>query len=274
MAYPFDPELAAAYAEMYGSFMPADTAPPVSLTPTDMSKPLAERTVATFDISYNDRDVSPGRRLRVFASLIRGTTDHKIGPAMRPAWLTPAVALTYAQALDFVTTLPDCENVRAELSVLALHSNAGPNYTAIPETYLHWSGDSTLNMCLQDMANEINEDVREALFVWDDPDLDYPGVDVGIEPVSDEHVDLVIWALQRELKRELRNNGGPRVLHAAPLADLPWHIQRALVERRRLRARQWGIGPREQETNTFSLFNVPLDPDYIPRRQTRLLAGA
>jgi hypothetical protein len=132
---------------------------------------------------------------------------------------------------------------------------------AIPEgyTYTRISSDHELHRGLQDLGWQIGLDIKEAAGSLDNPDIWYPGVDDGIEPVSDEHVKLVIWALQRELVRELR--GGRRAL---PLAEFPWRIQRALVERRRLRFKQWGIGRREWETNCWNLWSVPEDDEWAP----------
>ncbi len=124
--------------------------------------------------------------------------------------------------------------------------------------------DPSLHEALLDLAAAIIEDVREACYALEDPDIWYPGVDHGIEPVPDEHVELVIWALQRELDREPRPRRGTGVRPAVPLAKLPWRIQRALVERRRLRYAQWGIGHEEWATNTWHPDNVPEDPAWAP----------
>lgn len=134
--------------------------------------------------------------------------------------------------------------------------------------------DLELVPAFQDLANEISEDLREACFAFDNPDLWYPGVDDdSIPPVSDDHIATVIPALQRELNRELRASppygiGTPRP--AAPLAKLPDRIQRAIVERRRLRYQEFGITHEVWERGTWSLSDIPLDPEWIPRRAKRL----
>ena len=113
-------------------------------------------------------------------------------------------------------------------------------------------------------------DLTEACNGFTDPDYYYPGVDEGIEPVTDEHVSLVIWGALRELKRELRQrNGGFSVRPHAPIDELPWRFQRAFAERRRLRYSQWGIGRAEWETNQWSLWSIPEDADWIPAWVTK-----
>lgn len=135
--------------------------------------------------------------------------------------------------------------------------------------------NANLHTGLRDLAYEILEDIQEACEVLSNPKLYYAGVDEGIEPVPDKHVELVIWGLQRELSRELRYSRVPGAgghLPAVQLATFPWRIQRALAERRRLRFQQWGIGYEQWASNTWSLWDVPLDPDYRSRREARGLA--
>jgi hypothetical protein len=148
-------------------------------------------------------------------------------------------------------------------------------YEAIPEGRRQEPSDASLHPALQDLAYEINEDIHEACFAFDDPDIWYPGVDEGIEPVPDEHVELVMWAMQRELNREPRpSTTTMKALPAPPLSELPWRVQRALAERRRLRFQQWGIGRKQWEARTWSLWDVPLDPEYTSRREDRGLSEA
>ena len=138
------------------------------------------------------------------------------------------------------------------------------------------SSNAALNPGLRDLAYEILEDIQEACEVLSNPNLYYAGVDEGIEPVPDSHVELVIWGLQRELSRELRYSRAPGGqgghLPAVQLATFPWRIQRALAERRRLRFKQWGIGYEQWASNTWSLWDVPLDESYFSRREARGLA--
>jgi hypothetical protein len=134
--------------------------------------------------------------------------------------------------------------------------------------------DPDLPGALQDLGYEIIEDIRDAGPALHDPNHFYPGVDEGIEPVSDDHVRLVMWAMQRELNRELRPgmfNGWSVPLPAFPLEELPWRVQRALAERRRLRYQEFGIGRKQWEENRWSLFDIPEDPDWTPRRHIRMM---
>ena len=119
---------------------------------------------------------------------------------------------------------------------------------------------------LQDLAYQITWDIHEACEAINEPDLYFAGVTEGIEPVTDAHVRLAIWGMQRELLRELRGPAGPTGSRrpAVTLNDLPWRIQRALVERRRLRYQQWGIGRAEWEANRWSVWQIPDDADWAP----------
>lgn len=147
--------------------------------------------------------------------------------------------------------------------------SSDPVYTTLDEVResgRQWS-NASLHPALQDLGDAIVRDIHDACAALDDPNLWYAGVDEGIWPVPDDHVELVIAAMQRELFRELRNAKGemakPR-LPAVRLAELPWNVQRALAERRRLRYQQWGIGKLEWLTNQWFVSNVPEDPEWRP----------
>ncbi len=238
--------------------------------------PLASRTISRFDPTSDD--VSPGRRLRVFAALVQ--PSRMVFPYDQAgAWWSPEQlgdGVTYEELLRLTESDAPYVAARELLSRLPLRvGNAGPLIRELPAA-CESARDPELHLALQDLGNEINEDIREALEALDDPRAWYPGVDNGIEPVTDEHVRLTIWALQRELNRELRSStgyNGPGALPAAPLHDLPAHVQRALVERRRLRYKQWGIGKPQWEANSWSLWDVPEDEGYRPRRAERLAEG-
>jgi hypothetical protein len=123
--------------------------------------------------------------------------------------------------------------------------------------------DPELSPALLDLALQIAWDLHlacEAAFTG----KPYAGVRRGIEPVSDAHVRKVIEASQRELNRELRPGKDGKRRPAVKLDELPWPIQRAFAERRRLRYRQWGITKERWEQNRISLFEVPEDPDWEP----------
>ncbi|MGE5596051.1 MAG: hypothetical protein ACM3S1_08460 [Hyphomicrobiales bacterium] len=238
--------------------------------------PLAEREVGSFDPSRVDP--SPGRRLRVFAALVHAVDPTTGAVALRDThqpFIVPGKPIRYAELFELVTHEQELEPIRIALSSLDIRlGQQRALLTQKPENPQWSARDPDLPPALQDLADEVNEDIREALEALDNPNFYYPGVDSGIEPVTDEHVELVIWAMQRELNRELRPHeghyGGSPPLPAAPLDQLPWPVQRALAERRRLRYNQWGLYREQWEKGKWSLWEVPLDPDYIPRRAQRL----
>jgi len=230
--------------------------------------PLVEREIGWFDPTRLDR--SPGRRLRVFAALVRpldGNINAITRQGSRTAFITARRRMTYGEVLR---SLESGQQLRVSLRV----GESPQLVTSIPDNYQRTPRDPDLHPALQDLADEINEDIREALSALDDPHAYFAGVDEGIEPVSDDHVKLVIWAMQRELDRELRPAPGQAgmlsSLPAAPLWDLPWSVQRALAERRRLRFVEYGITRDNWQSGLWSLWNVPSDPTYVPRRSLRL----
>lgn len=244
--------------------------------------PLSARAAHAF-VQHPDR-TSSGRRMRCFGALIalRGVVQEqayvysllRVALPIEPLVITASHPATYGEVLAGFMEREDA--VRA-LSVIPLRRGAHPDelITAIPQDYVpnitSVQVDPALHVALHDLSLSIIADIREAAEALNNPDVWYPGVDEGIEPVPDEHVDLVIWALQRELDRELRSarsqipsSSPPPRRPALPLAELPRRVQRALVERRRLRYQQWGIGRKEWESGYWSLFNVPEDPDWLP----------
>jgi hypothetical protein len=238
--------------------------------------PLAQRDVGWFDPTRIDR--SPGRRLRVFAALVR-PLDGNINAIARQGSREPFVVgrkrMSYGEALEMIENSERLAWAREEFSGILLRvGDCKELLTAVPQDYQRTPRDPDLHPALQDLADEINEDIREALAALDDSNAYYAGVDEGIEPVSDDHVKLVIWAMQRELDRELRPAEGQAgmlsSLPAAPLWELPWHVQRALAERRRLRFMQYGIGREQWQQGTWSLWDIPADPEWVPRRAIRL----
>lgn len=226
---------------------------------------LADRPVGLFDASTS-RDPGRGRRRRVFAGMVVGNplargVSVRVPPPSAPFLVTKSLP-TYSELYERVSTATTgrLADVRALFSDQPL---------ATKQTGLKY--DPELPSSLQDLGDEINEDVSEACAALDDPECWYAGVDDGIEPVDDEHVGRVIEALQRELDRELRRYKMAFGLRpAAPLAELPWRVQRALAERRRLRYAEFGIGHEQWEANSWSLWDVPEDPDWLPRRTRRM----
>jgi hypothetical protein len=209
-----------------------------------------------------------GRRLRALARLVSASNDGsslcfsclplREGVTRMFRWEGGAVP-SYRAVLAWLDALEAKHPARAALSTMYMFRDSYPSPSC---------GNAYLTDGLQDLGDQIVTDIHEACQAFDDPNLWYPGVDEGIEPVTDEHVARVIEGLQRELRRELRNPQGSRntqdAFPAAPLADLPWHVQRALVERRRLRYKQWGLERKQWEENRFSLWDIPEDPDWVP----------
>lgn len=238
--------------------------------------PLCHRLVVRFDPATVD--TSAGRRLRAFAALVsRAEAGIVMSSMMRgeQVFVCPEREVTYGTLLARLESDAEMGIPREAFAHLPLRvGDYGDLIRALPESPVRTPRDPDLHPALQDLADEVNEDVREALEALDEPHAYFPGIDEGIDPVPDEHVKLVMWALQRELDRELRTGSGSlsslSPLPAAPLADLPWDVQRALAERRRWRYRQWGLGRDQWERGEWSLWDVPADPEYVPRRSARL----
>lgn len=257
----------------------------------ELQLPLDQRPVQEAPYGRGVTDVSPGRRLRVFSQVVRWDpamlsirAGISVGGGLS---LYFAERPTYAEAMRAAEDNPTWQRALARLPLTAEPISAFEMVPAGSSTgrLVLRHRDPSLAEWLQDLGDEINEDIHDAAEAFSDPDIWYPGIDEGIEPVSDEHVRLVIAALQRELNRELRipetqllmiysNDVIPAVLPAAPLAELPWRVQRALAERRRWRYRQFGIGVEQWREGHFSLWEVPVDEDWVPRRHARLVAGA
>lgn len=253
--------------------------PPTMAEPW-LDTPLAERDIRSFTGARVD--LGKGRRLRVFAMLVGNSIDHWGKSARlsanidetRPAFIyerdTP---ITYAEAYDILKNHEKFKDIplRANFHDRPLHSEWRERIPVLGR-------DPDLHMALHDLAYEINEDITEACAAFDNPDLYFPGIDEGIEPVPDDHVELVMWALQRELNRERRppqdENGrsmyGQGLLAPLPLTDLPWRIQRALAERRRYRFTvEYGITKEKWQAGTWDLMSVREDSDFVPRRWLR-----
>ncbi len=90
----------------------------------------------------------------------------------------------------------------------------------------------------------------------------YPGVP-EVERPSNEHVEAVMEAMQREIDRESMSR---RKENPLKLAELPFERQLALTERRRYWYGQYGITPESWKTGVFSLWDVSErdHPDYVP----------
>lgn len=200
--------------------------------------------------------MEPGRRLRVFMRLL-SSNPYATPPVVYLAQVAvPALSLcTYREALAYLTLHEKDYPLQMDLRI----NWANILFTTIPEKVQQ--ANAELHVHLQDLADMIIIDTVDACNAIDDPTYYYPGVDPPlIEPVSDDHVQLVIWAINRELYREQARLGKP----APDLDKLPWYVQRALVERRRYRYAQYGIGRKEYESNKWSPWNIHEDPDWTP----------
>lgn len=227
------------------------------------------------DLGFKPDPDAPGRRLRVFARLVRCVTPFgTAGDGQYRVFLGNELLFahperpTYGAAIREATELIEAQ---AALSRLPLRQNCAgiPAMIDAVDQVTSVGRNPEVPDALQDLAEEIAIDVHEACAAFDNPDVWYPGVDDGIDPVADEHVTLVIASMQRELNRERRNALGQNTepkLPPAPLDELPQRVQRALVERRRLRFAQYGIGRKQWESGMWSLWDVPEDSDWAPRR--------
>ena len=238
-----------------------------------MVVPFGERKFIENGVALQDGDATPGRRLRVFASMIvpnaLGVFASWVENEYANERITDRREQTYNELMQFTQQSP----ARVMFERLRLRNGVSATTPMTIDSIQGSPGNRNpeLAFCLQDLGNEINEDIREACESLRNPALYYPGIDEGIDPVSDDHIDLVIWALQRELDRELRYDAAnAKVLPSVPLMDLPQRIKRALVERRRYRFAQFGIGHEQWESGWFNLWEIPEDPDWVPRRQLRM----
>jgi hypothetical protein len=235
--------------------------------------PGMEKRELTTDASLDKRVLSgsiangiyTGRRRRTFVHAIYsgiGPSIHIYNKSGKEGLFYPdsGVKLSYEALYSWINVIDEFHFVKK------LIFSKLPMLTDI--IHVASNRDPELSTILQDLADEIQTDISEACEAFHNPKVHYPPPEEGsIEPVTDDHVRAVITGLQRELDRELRDNGipGGKRLPAAPLKDLPWRIQRALVERRRYRFLEWGITKTDWESKTFSLFNVRDDPLWIPR---------
>ena len=106
-------------------------------------------------------------------------------------------------------------------------------------------GDAELVSMLQDLADVLAWESTQA-FLSDY----YPGIpDVS---VPEDHVEVVMAALQREMDRE----GRSRQREPAQFSSLPRERQRALAERRRWWFSRFSITPERWETGHWSLWDV------------------
>jgi hypothetical protein len=109
--------------------------------------------------------------------------------------------------------------------------------------------DPELVPMLQDLADILAWEATEAFTAEY-----YPGIPDVFVP--DDHVEIVMRALQREMDREGKSRQREPVQYAA----LPPERQRALAERRRWWYGKFSITPERWETGRWSLWRVAEEP--------------
>lgn len=120
--------------------------------------------------------------------------------------------------------------------------------------------DPELVPMLQDLADILAIEATNAFSADYFPGI--PDVDV-----PDEHVDVVVGALQREMDRE----GKSRQREPARYENLARDRQRALAERRRLWFSKFSITPERWLTGKWSLWEVTEEP--LPAAEWKAVAA-
>ncbi len=122
------------------------------------------------------------------------------------------------------------------------------------------NGNPELVEPLQDLANIVAYEIRLAY-----EDDYYPGMP-DVDPMTEEHVDQIMIAMQREVDREQRYvDGRTRYKVTVHLPDLSRARKIALAERRRYWFGVFGITPRSWKTGKWSLWkvaNIPYPDGY------------
>jgi hypothetical protein len=175
-------------------------------------------------------------RNRAFARLVSGVQDRSI------------------QFVHFPETFeiyPANPTVEAVLHSCSAHCGAREALSAIPIARAPRSvrSDPELVPMLQDLADLVAWEATQA-FTADY----YPGIPDIFVP--EEHVQAVMFALQREMDRE----GKSRQKTPVAFAALPPERQRALAERRRWWYAKFSITPERWRLGTWSLWEVLDEP--------------
>lgn len=181
-------------------------------------------------------------RERVFVRLVEGVRENY---------------LYFKHSGASFTVYPQQPTFHAFLKVCATTYTTKEALSSIPFVKVMNSyANDELPTWLQDLGYILAEETTQAYTAKYFPGL--PSV-----TVDDEHVKVVMAAMQRELFRE--GDGGSRG-HAVQLAELPFERQRALAERRRHWFGVFGIYPETWTTGNFSLWNVQDIPMPALRR--------
>jgi hypothetical protein len=136
----------------------------------------------------------------------------------------------------------------------------------------YYDSNDSLHPALQDLADQIAwriSDIMNALWARRMHTIHCLRI---FPPVSDEHVELVCMALERELMRETRlSRDGSYLRPHLPLSELPANIKRAVAEWRRAEYYAWGITNEVWHTGKWSILHVPDDlwePPVLRNMQT------
>jgi hypothetical protein len=175
-------------------------------------------------------------RERAFARVVAGLKERSI---------------QFVHCPEVFEIYPANPSVQAILHSCASHCGARDALAAIPISRAPRSArsDPELVPMLQDLADIVAWEATEAFTA-----RYYPGLPDIFVP--EEHVGLVMEALQREMDRE----GKSRQKIPVSFVSLEPDRQRALAERRRWWYRKFSITPERWKTGTWSLWEVATEP--------------
>lgn len=130
------------------------------------------------------------------------------------------------------------------------------------------SADPEIEGALQDLADIVTWEAHQAFI------SDYYPCPIEVQAMTDDEVDTVMWAMQREINRE----GSNRNKRPPKYVDLPRERQIALAERRRYWFEVFGITPESWKTGRWSLWKVknirpPEGPKYMFKVPPHKFAG-
>jgi hypothetical protein len=172
--------------------------------------------------------------------------------------LSPRVIQQWKEFRERVTTTGlRISSVSSNASERIAEIPIGDDGQPIPPTRA-FQVNAELPYYFQDLADDLVETIRQIVDAWAN-DRWFPPPE-GIDPMSDDHVRLVVWGMERELAREPRNR--PHV----PLTQLPFKYQRLMAEWRRRLFYDWGITREVWNRGYILAQEIPLDPDYFPIR--------
>jgi hypothetical protein len=160
-------------------------------------------------------------------------------------------SIQFVHSPEWFEIYPSSPTVRAILGSCFAHIGARETLARIPISRSPRSsiGDPELVPMLQDLAEIIAWEATQAFSA----DY-YPGLSDVFVP--DEHVELVMISLQREMDRE----GRSRRKIPVSFTELPRERQRALAERRRWWFQKFSITPERWGSGTWSLWDVSEEP--------------